>query len=44
MWSFHTGGANFALADGSVRFFQYAAGPTVIVAMSTRAGGEVISE
>jgi prepilin-type processing-associated H-X9-DG protein len=43
-WSFHTGGANFALADGSVRFFQYSAGTTVIPAMSTRANGEVISE
>jgi prepilin-type N-terminal cleavage/methylation domain-containing protein/prepilin-type processing-associated H-X9-DG protein len=44
MWSFHTGGGNFALADGSVRFFQYSAGPTIITAMSTRAMGEVISE
>jgi prepilin-type processing-associated H-X9-DG protein len=44
MWSFHTGGANFALADGSVRFFGYAAGPTVIIPMSTRSGGEVFSE
>ena len=44
MWSFHTGGGNFALADGSVRFFTYAAGINVIVPMSTRAMGEVISE
>ncbi len=44
MWSFHTGGGNFALADGSVRFFQYSAGTTVIVPMSTRAMGEVIPE
>jgi len=44
MWSFHTGGGNFALGDGSVRFFRYAAGLTVIVAMSTRDMGEVISE
>jgi prepilin-type N-terminal cleavage/methylation domain-containing protein/prepilin-type processing-associated H-X9-DG protein len=43
-WSYHTGGGNFALADGSVRFFQYTAGPTVIMQMSTRAFGEVISE
>ena len=42
--SYHPGGANFALADGSVRFFQYSAGPTIITAMSTRALGEVISE
>ena len=44
IWSYHTGGGNFALADGSVRFFQYSAGPNVLVAMSTRAFGEVISE
>jgi prepilin-type N-terminal cleavage/methylation domain-containing protein/prepilin-type processing-associated H-X9-DG protein len=44
MWSFHTGGGNFALADGSVRFFQYSAGVNIIVPMSTRAMGEVISE
>lgn len=43
-WSYHSGGGNFALADGSVRFFQYSAGPTVIMQMSTRAMGEVISE
>jgi len=44
MWSFHTGGANFALGDGSVRFFNYAAGTRTIIDMSTRAGGEVLSE
>lgn len=43
-WSFHSGGANFVLGDGSVRFFQYSAGTTVIPAMATRAGGEVIAE
>jgi prepilin-type N-terminal cleavage/methylation domain-containing protein/prepilin-type processing-associated H-X9-DG protein len=44
MWSFHSGGGNFALGDGSVRYFTYAAGPTVIVPMSTRNGGEVIQQ
>jgi prepilin-type N-terminal cleavage/methylation domain-containing protein/prepilin-type processing-associated H-X9-DG protein len=44
MWSYHTGGGNFALADGSVRFIQYSAGTTVIVPMSTRAMGEVVSQ
>jgi prepilin-type N-terminal cleavage/methylation domain-containing protein/prepilin-type processing-associated H-X9-DG protein len=44
MWSFHTGGGNFTLADGSVRFFRYAAGTTVIISMATRDMGEVISE
>jgi prepilin-type N-terminal cleavage/methylation domain-containing protein len=41
-WSEHTGGANFALGDGSIRFFQYAAGTTIIPVMATRAGNEVI--
>jgi prepilin-type N-terminal cleavage/methylation domain-containing protein/prepilin-type processing-associated H-X9-DG protein len=44
MWSFHPGGSNFALADGSVRFFPYSAGTTTIIDMSTRAGGEVVRE
>ena len=33
-----------ALADGSVKFINYAAGTTAVIAMSTRAGGEVISQ
>jgi len=41
-WSKHTGGGNFALADGSVRFFDYAAGTTVLPLMATRARGEVV--
>jgi type II secretory pathway pseudopilin PulG len=44
IWSFHTGGANFAVGDGSVRFMNYQAGQTVVLPMSTRANGEVISE
>jgi len=44
MWSFHSGGSNFALADGSVRFFRYQAGATIITAMATRAMDEVVSE
>jgi prepilin-type processing-associated H-X9-DG protein len=39
-WSPHPGGANFALADGSVRFLPYAAND-VLPALATRAGGEV---
>ncbi|OWK39718.1 DUF1559 domain-containing protein [Fimbriiglobus ruber] len=40
----HTGGANFTLADGSVRFISNAvnSNPTVLPALATRAGGEVI--
>jgi len=41
-WSEHTGGANFAVGDGSVRFFQYSAGTTIIPPMSTRARGELV--
>jgi prepilin-type N-terminal cleavage/methylation domain-containing protein/prepilin-type processing-associated H-X9-DG protein len=39
-WSFHSGGANFAFADGSVRFLTYSADP-IMPALATRAGGEV---
>ncbi len=41
-WSPHGGGANFAMADGSVRFIRYSANE-VMPALATRAGGEVAS-
>jgi prepilin-type processing-associated H-X9-DG protein len=41
-WSPHSGGANFALADGSVRFLSYSA-DSVMPALATRAGGEVVA-
>ncbi|QEL17304.1 DUF1559 family PulG-like putative transporter [Limnoglobus roseus] len=44
LWSLHTGGGNFAFADGSVRFLNYSAGTTTVVAMSTRGMGEVVIE
>jgi prepilin-type N-terminal cleavage/methylation domain-containing protein/prepilin-type processing-associated H-X9-DG protein len=41
-WSLHTGGANFAFADGSVHFLRYSA-DSVLPALATRAGGEVVT-
>ncbi len=40
-WSFHSGGANMLLADGSVRFVSYT-GSMILVPMSTRAGDEFV--
>jgi prepilin-type processing-associated H-X9-DG protein len=43
-WSLHTGGANFLLADGHVKFFTYSIPNNVMLALATRAGGEAVSE
>lgn len=46
IWSYHRGGANFCLADGSVRMLSYElaqqlSGPTTLLeALASRAGGE----
>ena len=50
-WSYHPGGAQWALADGSVRLLTYAVDgkknsstgdpPTVLESMATRGNGEV---
>jgi prepilin-type N-terminal cleavage/methylation domain-containing protein/prepilin-type processing-associated H-X9-DG protein len=40
-WSQHSGGANFLLGDGSVRFYDYGMN-SVLPALCTRAGGEVV--
>ena len=39
----HSGGGNFAFADGSVRFLTYAA-DSVLPALGTRSGVEVIPD
>jgi prepilin-type processing-associated H-X9-DG protein len=41
-WSLHAGGANFAFADGTVRFIPYTSAE-ILPALATRAGGEVVS-
>jgi prepilin-type N-terminal cleavage/methylation domain-containing protein/prepilin-type processing-associated H-X9-DG protein len=41
--SFHPGGANFAMTDGSVRFIKQSINPRTYNALGTRALGEVIS-
>jgi prepilin-type N-terminal cleavage/methylation domain-containing protein/prepilin-type processing-associated H-X9-DG protein len=40
----HLGGANFAFADGHVRFLRESTSLSVLQALSTRAGGEVVSD
>ena len=42
--SYHVGGAQFAMGDGSVRFLSENMSMTVYQAISTRAGGEVVGE
>jgi prepilin-type N-terminal cleavage/methylation domain-containing protein/prepilin-type processing-associated H-X9-DG protein len=41
-WSLHPGGAQWCFADGSVRFVNYASA-SILPALSTRAGGEVVA-
>ena len=43
-WSPHTGGANFAFADGSIHFLRYSAAAAVLPALATRAGGETVGD
>ncbi|VTR98610.1 DUF1559 domain-containing protein [Tuwongella immobilis] len=43
-YSFHTSGANIAFADGSVRFLSDGTALRTLAMMTTRSGGEVISE
>jgi prepilin-type N-terminal cleavage/methylation domain-containing protein/prepilin-type processing-associated H-X9-DG protein len=41
--SFHPGGANILMADGSVHFLKDSTNPVVILALGSRAQGEIIS-
>jgi len=41
-WSYHSGGANFAMADGSVRLLSYGAND-LMPALASRAGGEPVT-
>ena len=42
VYAFHSGGANVAMADGSVRFLKESIPLPVLCAMTSRSGGEVI--
>jgi prepilin-type N-terminal cleavage/methylation domain-containing protein/prepilin-type processing-associated H-X9-DG protein len=43
IYSFHPGGANVVMADGTVRFLNVGLDIRVLAALVTRAGGEVVS-
>ena len=43
MTSYHAGGANVALADGSVRFLKSSTNQQIVWSLGSRAGGEVVS-
>ena len=42
-WSYHSVGAYFALADGSVRLIPYGIDDATMQGLATRSGGEVVS-
>lgn len=43
-FSFHPGGANFAMADGSTHFIDESISAQTFVSLCTRAGGEVVGQ
>jgi prepilin-type N-terminal cleavage/methylation domain-containing protein/prepilin-type processing-associated H-X9-DG protein len=43
-WSLHPGGANFAFADGSVRYLTYSGSGATMPSLGTRAGGESVAD
>jgi prepilin-type processing-associated H-X9-DG protein len=44
VYSFHSGGANFAFADGSVHFIRDSISLTALAQLITRAGGEIVKD
>jgi prepilin-type N-terminal cleavage/methylation domain-containing protein/prepilin-type processing-associated H-X9-DG protein len=42
-WSVHPGGGNWLMADGTVRWFSYAAGTTILPALASINGNEVVN-
>ncbi len=40
----HVGGGQFAMGDGSVRFINDSINSTILLGLSTRAGGEIVGE
>lgn len=42
--SYHVGGAHFCMGDGSVRFISQNISQVTLLALTTRAGGEVVGE
>ncbi len=43
-YSFHTGGINVCLADGSVRFLRSSIAAATLAALVTRAGGDIVGD
>jgi len=39
-WSLHSGGSNFLMGDGAVRFIPYSVDPKLMVQLATKSGGE----
>jgi prepilin-type N-terminal cleavage/methylation domain-containing protein/prepilin-type processing-associated H-X9-DG protein len=44
IYSWHSGGANTLFGDGSVRFLKESISAPIVIALVTRAGGEIASE
>ena len=43
IWSHHPGGSNYALADGSVKFYSYETDRRIQENLSTRSGAEIVT-